>query len=214
MNINKKKFFNFLTGLYQRNKIVILIATAIFLVFLFIGISISYFYSGSTGNLLNAYANALHSVIIEKTTLSIFTHNLKAALYTYLGGVIGIIPAGSLSFNGFFIGAFIGYLTHHSIVSTLGVFSTREFLIYTLPHGIFEIPGFILAGAAGFRLTTLIAGLINSLRNKTHASEHYWKLKDSLALLVISIILILIAAFIEANITPSLGNYLTGLNIT
>jgi uncharacterized membrane protein SpoIIM required for sporulation len=79
-----------------------------------------------------------------------------------------------------------------------------------LPHGIFEISGFIISGAAGFRLTTLVIAV---LKRKNPINEHYWKLKDSLALLAIAIVLLFIAATIEANYSISVGNYITGLNL-
>lgn len=125
--------------------------------------------------------------------------------------MVGIIPAGVLSFNGFIIGAFFGYLINHSYVTAIGTINARDFLIYTLPHGIFEIPGLIIAGTAGFRLTTIIIELIKNTINKNPKNFNNWKIKDSLSLFMVSIILILIAASIEANITPTLGNLLTGL---
>lgn len=98
------------------------------------------------------------------------------------------------------------------MLSSSGGITPLHFLIYTLPHGIFELTGFIIAGAAGFRITTLVGGLIKSLLKGKPIVDQYWKLKDSLTLLLIAIVLLLIAAFIEANITMVLGNYITGLN--
>jgi stage II sporulation protein M len=172
---------------------------------------VGYFFPDFIFNLLNEYVKALLSLHIEKTTLSIFSHNLQAALLNYLGGVVGIIPAGVLSFNGFIIGAFFGYLINHSYVTSIGAINARDFLIYTLPHGIFEILGLIIAGTAGFRLTTIIIELIKNTINKDPKNFNNWKIKDSLSLFMVSIILLLIAASIEANITPTLGNLLKGL---
>lgn len=209
----QSKSLNYFNGLYKRNKIVLIIAAAIFFVFIFIGILTGYSSSDFTGNLLNEYVKAVGRMHIDKTTLSFFIHNLRAALVTFAGGIIGIIPVLTISSNGFLYGAFLGYLIHGSIVSSFGAFTPLDFIIYTIPHGIFEIPGFIISGAAGFRLTTLIMGVLLSIIRKTPLSEHYWKLKDSIALLAVAIVLIFIAAIIEANITLSLGNYITGLNL-
>ncbi|WP_261978772.1 stage II sporulation protein M [Bacillus cereus] len=64
-----------------------------------------------------------------------------------------------------------------------------------LPHGVLEIPVLIIAGAVGFKssdwLITKMLG--NSRKNVT---------KDSLILVMVSVLFILIAGFIEANITP------------
>jgi stage II sporulation protein M len=208
------KCSDFFKGLYNRNKTVLTVSVTIFLAFLFIGILTGYFSSDFIGNLLKTYVNLLYGAHIEISTLSIFMHNLQAALIAYFGGIIGIIPFGVLSFNGFFYGAFLGYLLHGSIVTSSGVLTVGSFIIYTVPHGIFEITGFIISGAAGFRITTLVMGVIKNAIKGKPISDHYWKFKDSLALLAIAIVLIFIAAIIEVNITLSVGNYITNLNLT
>lgn len=208
------KFSGVFKGLYNRNKTILTLSVVLFLGFLFLGVLIGYFSSGYTGRLLNTYFTLLHESHIQINTLSIFLHNLQAALVAYFGGLIGIIPVGVLSANGFLYGAFLGYLIHGPIVTSSGVFTPVHFIVYTLPHGILELPGFIIAGAAGLRLTTLVIGVIKSILRKTPISDHYWKFKDSLVLLAVAIVLIFLAAIIEANITLSLGNYITGFNNT
>jgi uncharacterized membrane protein SpoIIM required for sporulation len=208
------KYSGVFIGLYNRNKTILTLSVVLFLGFLFLGILIGYFSSDYIGHLLNIYVKLLHESHIQINTLSIFFHNLQAALVAYFGGLIGIIPVGVLSANGFIYGAFLGYLIHGPIVTSSGVFTPLHFIVYTLPHGILELPGFIIASAAGFRLTTMVIGLIKSIMRKTPINDHYWKFKDSLILLAIAILLIFIAAIIEANITLSLGNYITGLNLT
>jgi len=216
--VSDNNFWNKYSGvfidLYNRNKTILTLSVVIFFGFLFLGILIGYFSSDFIGNLLKTLVKILHESNIEITTLSLFLHNLQAALIAYFGGIIGIIPLGALSANGFVYGAFLGYLLHNNIVTSSGVLTPGYFIIYTLPHGIFEIPGFIMAGAAGFRLTTMVVGVIKSVMRKTPISDHYWKFKDSLALIAIAIVLIFIAAIIEANITIFVGNYITNLNLT
>lgn len=207
------KYYGFFVGLYNRNKKLLLIAVVIYFASLFIGIFIGYFSTAFTGNFLTSIINKLRGMIIEITTFSILLHNLQSLLFSYFGGLIIIIPIGALAFNGFIYGAFVGYFLHGGVLPNYFVSNPVDFIIYTLPHGIFEIPGFIIAGAAGFRLTTLVIGILESISRKTPISEHYWKLKDSLALLVIAIVLIFIAAIIEANFSVSVGNYFTGLNV-
>jgi len=208
------KYLGVFIDLYNRNKTVLILSVVLFFGFLFLGLLVGYFSSDFIGNLLKTLVKTLHESNIKITTLSLFLHNLQAVLIAYFGGIIGIIPVGALSANGFIYGAFLGYLLHGSIVTSSGVLTPGYFIIYTLPHGIFEIPGFIIAGAAGFRLTTMVMGVIKSMMRKSPISNHYWKFKDSLALLAIAIVLIFIAAIIEANITISVGNYITNLNLT
>ena len=209
----QNRYIRLFIDIYNRNKKILTFAAAIFFVSLIIGIFTGYFLSGLTGHFLTIFIQLLGSQIEKVTTLSIFLHNLQAALFTYFGGIIGIIPAAALFSNGFIYGSFVGYFTHGGILSNYGVNNPVDFIIYTLPHGIFEIPGFIISCAAGFRLTSLVIGVINSMRRKTPVNEHYWKFKDSLTLMVIAIILLSIAAIIEANFSVPVGNYITGLNL-
>ena len=199
-------------NLYSRNKIFLITSAAIFFLSIFMGIIIGYFLPETTGHYLTLQVKELGSHV-EKTTLSIFLNNFKTALFTYAGGLVGIITAGILSINGFLYGAFLGYFAHGGIVNHYGVNTPKDFLIYTVPHGIIEIPALIISGAAGFRLTSAVFGFIKNIMRKKPVDEHYWKLKDSLLLLAVAVILFFVAANIEANITPALGNYITGLNI-
>ncbi|AGK62163.1 hypothetical protein Asulf_02210 [Archaeoglobus sulfaticallidus PM70-1] len=51
----------------------------------------------------------------------------------------------NLSFNGILLGA----LLKKSITNSI---SLQNFLLLVIPHGIFEIPAIIIAGAAGFKI--------------------------------------------------------------
>ncbi len=207
------KYYGYFIGLYNRNKMLLMIAVVIYFASLFVGIFIGYFASGLTGYYLTYIINGLRGIIMEITTLSIFMHNLQSILVTYIGGIILIIPVAALAFNGFIYGAFVGYFMHGNVVNNYLVSNPVDFVIYTLPHGIFEIPSFIIASAGGLRLTTLVIGILTSMGDETPISDHYWKLKDSLVLLAISIVLLFIAAVIEANFSVHIGNYITGLHL-
>ena len=203
--------YNIFNGVYKRNKKLLVVSTVIFFVSLIIGVVIGYIYPDFIGNLLTEFSNELNSQV-DISTLSIFTHNIKTALMVYAGGIIGIVTAALLSVNGFIIGAFLGYFMHGGVINHSGV-TPLVFISYIVPHGIFEIPALIIASAAGFRLTTVVIDLINSLRGKPYVNNDYQKFKDSLALLAVAVILFAIAAVIEANFTMSIGNYITGLNL-
>jgi stage II sporulation protein M len=210
---NKFNFYNLFIDLYNRNKKILITSALIFIIAVLIGILMGYFEPEITKNFLITLLNALRSSHIEKTTISIFLNNFRAALITYTGGVIAIIPAFELFYNGLVYGSFLGYFTHGGVISNYGVSTPTDFLIYTIPHGIFEIPALIISGTAGFRLTTMMISVINSILRKKPFNESYWKLKDSLILFALSIVLFFIAAIIEANITPALGNHITGLTL-
>jgi stage II sporulation protein M len=208
-NNTTNRYYKLFSGLYYRNKNYLILSAALFFLSLGIGLFLGYFLPSSVENFLITIVKTDRMFVRQNgiTTLSILTHNLYSVLITYIGGLIGVITAGILFLNGFIYGSFLGYFAsnHHITSSSIGNVTPQIFLLYTIPHGIFEITGFIIAGAAGFRLTKSI---IDILRSNDPASEYYWEIKDSLYLLGIAIILIVIAAIIEANITLNLGNYI------
>ena len=208
------RYLAFLTGLYQRNKTVLTISTGIFLGFLFLGVLFGYFSSSFIENFLKNLFKLLRETIVEINTLSIFIKNLQAVFIMYVGGIIVIVPVIVLSFNGFILGSFFGCVLHGDLNTATTVLTPWHFIAFTMPHGIFELPALIIAGAAGFRISTLVIGLIKSVIRKKPVSDQYWKFKDSIALLAIAIVLLFIAAIIEANFTGIIGYYLTGLPVT
>jgi uncharacterized membrane protein SpoIIM required for sporulation len=203
---------DYFVGLYHRNVKFIIFSTAIFFIAVVIGGLLGYFLPSSVENFLMTIVKTDQLIAREHgiTTYTILTHNLQSLFITFLGGIIGIITFGTIFLNGFIYGAFLGYLgSSHVTSSTLGPLSPKLFIIYTVPHGIFEITGFIIAGAAGFRLTKIV---YNLLKSDDSVSDHYWEFKDAMALFIIAIVLIVIAAIIEANYTLPLGNYITHLH--
>ena len=172
-----------------------------------------YFIPDVIESFLTSLINQLQGMTVNIDTFSIFLHNLRSMFLTYVGGILGVIPAVMLGGNGFIYGSFVGYFIHGGVLNNYGVSNPLHFIIYTLPHGIFEIPALIIASAAGFRLTSIIIDLINSFRGKPYVNNDYQKFKDSMALLAIAVVLFAIAAVIEANFTISIGNYITGLHL-
>ena len=76
--------------------------------------------------------------------------------------------------------------------------SLNKFLLLVLSHGIFEIPAIIIAGAAGFKIPYEIVRYLAGRKEQILTKDD---IKEYLTLALISIILIVIAAWIEANIT-------------
>jgi len=210
-SISLSEYKGFFKGVYKRNKKLLLLSAAIYFVSLLIGLLIGYLSPDFIGNFVVNTTQQIHSHV-ELTTASIFNNNLQVAIMTYIGGATGIISAGLLFFNGFILGSLVGFLMQGDIVNS-STSNLVDILSYILPHGIFEIPAFIIATAAGFRITSVVIDLINSMRGKPYISDDYQKFKDSMALFAIAVVLLFIAAIIEANFTIPIGNYITGLHV-
>ncbi len=207
----EEKHYGFFTGLYKRNETFLIASAFIFFASMFAG----YFLSGMIDQFLSGTLKSLKEGVnngqIKLTTLSIFANNIKIALFIYGGGIVfGLVSAGYLLFNGLFI----GYAASKFVIG--------DFILYTLPHGVFEIAGIIIAGAAGFRLASCIIHIISDM---THMKKYmpvgdqigqifnvnYEEFKESLTLFVIAAVLIFIAAIIEANFTIGWASYVKGI---
>ena len=204
----RDKHSGFFTGLFRRNEMFFWISAGVFLG----SIAIGYLFSGY----LNAYLSPLLQDFQQKAsdgtlkleTLSLFKNNVTIAAFIYLGGILmGLITLYLLISNG----AFIGYVASK--------YPLGDFIIYTLPHGIFEIIGIIIAGTAGFRLGSIVFNFLNDVTkiksNISFKNQILYLLKanlddfkDSLALFIIAVILLIIAAFIEANLSIAWGQFI------
>jgi stage II sporulation protein M len=123
------------------------------------------------------------------TAISYITHNIGASTPLYFGILsFGLVTLAFIVFDGFTFGSIAA--------ESLGVIGIYKVLILTMPHGIFELPATILAGAAGFKSLEV---LIRHLRGGTFFTRH--DVKDYFKLAVASIILMIIAGIVEANIT-------------
>ncbi|MDI9437641.1 MAG: stage II sporulation protein M [Euryarchaeota archaeon] len=207
----RDKYESYIGGLYRRNERFLIISTVIFFASMFIGYALSGMLAWIMGGVLDNMKRQVGQGELKLTTLSIFLNNFKVILYLYGGGlVLGIITTYLLFYNG----VFIGYAASQYPLS--------NFIVYTIPHGIFEIVGIIVSGAAGFKLAGVVVDIIKGLRHiqpeMSRSNQfnyllkvYYDDFKESLVLLSIAVILLLIGAFIEANFTLTWANYVTGV---
>jgi stage II sporulation protein M len=203
--MDNKRYNRFFGGLYRRNENFILLSAVIFFASMFIG----YIFSGALEQILGGVLKGLEKKVtegeLEINTISLFLNNIKVAIFIYVG--MGVFTAIFLISNG----AFIGYAASQ--------YPLGDFLILTIPHGIFEIAGIIVAGAAGFRLASSVIHILTdiiqiksdiSIRNQLNyiLELNSDELKESLVLFAIAVGLILLAAFIEANLTLVWAKYI------
>ena len=206
---------------FANNKIPLFISVLLFVVPMFIG----YFYANEISSFIQPMVDAFEQKIADGTvtlsTSSLFVNNVTVAIILYalaaLGGIVGAI---TLAENGLFIG-YVGT-----------DFNIWAYLTLTVPHGIFEIPAIIIATAGGFILLIFALRFIWNLISpdisyldifdpyfsdvKITIKQRFYvafkknqdKLKESFIFLCLSVVLLIIAAFIEANITLPLAYWI------
>ncbi|EKF85496.1 stage II sporulation protein M [Methanobacterium formicicum] len=207
----KEKYEGLISGLYNRNETYFILSAMLFIASIFIGYAFAGMLEPILGKMLGDFKRRLVQGELQLTTFSLFANNLKVALLLYGGGLLfGLVTAFYLISNG----VFIGY--------TAAQFQLGDFIIYTLPHGVFEVLGIIIAGAAGFKLGSIVINILKgllklqsdfSMSNQVkYLLEANWDdLKDTLIMMGIAVVLILIAAVIEANFTIAWASYMKGV---
>ncbi|WP_321422292.1 stage II sporulation protein M [uncultured Methanobacterium sp.] len=208
----KEKYEGLIGGLYNRNETFFILSAMIFIASIFIGYAFAGMLEPVLGKMLGDFKRRLVQGELQLTTFSLFANNLKVALLLYGGGLIfGLVTAFYLISNG----VFIGY--------TAAQFQLGDFIIYTLPHGVFEVLGIIIAGAAGFKLGSIVLNILKGLlklqsdfsmsNQLKYLLEANWDdLKDTLIMMGIAVVLIMIAAIIEANFTITWASYMKGVS--
>ncbi len=110
--------------------------------------------------------------------------------------LLGVLSMGTITISNLFAnGLELGFDISEALFSGL---SPSEVIMLVAPHGSLEILGFVLAGSAGIRIP---AGILLYLLKKRDYPIKLDDLKFCYKAASISLILIVIAACIEANIT-------------
>ncbi len=206
--LKKEKYDGFFGGLYRRNETFLMMSAVIMVISIFLGYALASFLSPILGVIFGDFKNRVVQGQIQLTTLSLFANNFKVALFIYVGGLLfGSISVIYLIINGLFI----GYAGTQ--------FPLGDYILYTIPHGIPELIGIIISGAAGFRLASCVYHIFQGLTHmrsdisRTNQFRYILEMNidefwESLKLLGIAVVFLMIAAFIEANISIAWGNYI------
>ena len=124
----------------------------------------------------------------------IFLKNVSVVLFSFaLSPIFCLIPILTLVVNGWTIG-----LISTSVIEERSV---GFLLAGLLPHGIFELPALIIAEAAAlsFGLAVMFSAV-----NRERRAQLLPNLKQNMKYILISLALLLVAAIIEAYLTPIL----------
>ncbi|WP_297982436.1 stage II sporulation protein M [uncultured Methanobrevibacter sp.] len=209
---------------FKNNKLCLFISILIFVIPLLIG----FYYPDSIREyvqpIVDNFEQQIEDGTVTLTTSSLFYNNFKVDLMLYalsaLGAVLGVIL---LANNGLFVGFFQDQI------------DLTSYLLLTVPHGIFEIPAIIISTAGGFVLFVFFLRFIWNIIYPDHSYTDifdpyfsnekigFWqrivasfnanqdKLKESFILLCISVVLLFIAAIIEANFTIPFAEFISNI---
>jgi len=134
--------------------------------------------------------------IDARSVMLIFKNNFQASIVVLFGGIIaGLIPLLSIAFNLFVLGYLFAFLVSVKAEGLL------IFAMTVLPHGIVELPLFLLAASFGLRLGFFW---------KINAPVSDWEkfklcLKDNLKLVPLLALGFLLAAYLEIFVSGRLA---------
>lgn len=130
------------------------------------------------------------------STLALFLNNTRAMILGALYGVIPFLylPALNLGVNAMLLGAFA------AVYSANGL-SLIYYLAGILPHGIFELPALVLSIACGLYLCRTITDYV---RHNTKGAVRSAFANIARVIVINVLPLLLLAAVVEANITPAI----------
>ena len=191
---------------FSENKYALIVSCII----LFLSIIFGYLFQKELYSLLNPVVdnltNQIKSGTIQLTFQSIFFNNLHIIISMFIYGVVFCFSGLILGFNGFFTGYYVA--TSNNIFTTL---------LLIVPHGIFEFSSCIIACMSGFVLFNFFFKLIKELLTQKEDSIKkliekaidlsYPKLKQSILLFLISVILMAIAGVIEVYFTVPIAQF-------
>jgi len=134
------------------------------------------------------------------TTTGLALNNLVAMLVLLLGSVsVGLVTVLGLVLNGVVIGAVVG----------IAVQQVDPVVVVALiaPHGIIEIPALLIVSAVGLRFGRLTVRYIRGLEDRLVTRQ---ELREAGWLVATASVMIVVAAYIEANITLELAERVAG----
>ena len=184
-------------NLFQRNIFLLTFSTMIYLIGFTSGCLLLHFFNINPSS-LEVFSSFENTLIFEDspTTLAILQNNARIILFLISGSFLaGLTTFMNLIFNGYFFGLFLMDCTQSGMQIT-------TVLALTIPHVVFELPAIWVAGAAGFKVPY---ELIRYFLGKKEHILNKQEINDFLMLAVTALVLIVIAAFVEANITMKIA---------
>lgn len=179
-----------LVDFVKKNMVYVLVALSFYGVGIGVGHHIGHSFSFLTDEIMMLVSNKWESGLVLGPYISIplidliyyFSNNSMVGINLGLSGLfLGIPSMTGVAFNGLIIGLFYG------------LFSTKIATAFLVVHGVFECTALVLATAAGIRLG---AGFIKDFANINEILE------ETIKVLLATLLLIGIAAFLEAFISP------------
>ena len=204
MTVNFMEIFTkeYVKEYFKRNKNLILISILVLVLSSIFGMLISEYIKQAIMTVLHEMVNNFpQNQGVIKEAVYLFFNNMRVDMLVILFGIFfSVISIAITISNGIIIG----------FTSTL--VNPTAFIVGIFPHGIFELSASVIALTCAFIITKFEIRIIKGLIDK-HVKEEFhdniFMIKDIILSIIIVIILLALAAIIEAGITPILLRMIT-----
>ena len=208
------QFKNLLMESLRDNKKLIIGLYALFIIVFIIAWIYSSAHAAEMISTMQAANDTASSVGLSSSLspVDLFIHNEGGGIFTYIAsiffGIFAIIMVIYNAFNTGILGPIIGHFAPGGGL---------QYIIYLIPHGIFEITATVLQSVAGILLFMFIYKFIRAIIGKETQglSESFEVAKkpliQSLVIMVFAAILLLIAALIEAYLSVPISELFFGV---
>jgi len=192
--------FNSFWGYLAEIRPHLLVSGALYLAALAMGYGYAFLYPEKAQGVFEALRGMIAQRITDPSALSmtyaIFRNNLLASFIIMSAGLgLGVLSVTGIMFNGVLLGMVVYVVKSESVLLLFAI----------LPHGIIELPIFLISAAIGLRLGQEV---LNKLRRKGEPSIIKELKKGLIFYLRWVVPLLLLAALIEATISMRIAQLL------
>ena len=201
-----KQFYNEVKLAFLENKSAILISFFILFFSLILGYLLEPYLYSYLNPVVDDLTQKVQTGVIQLTFTDIFLNNVIIIIQMFIYGLFLCVSVLILAYNGFFVGYYV------AISDNL-----YKVLAMLIPHGIFELTSCVLACSSGLVLFNFLfrflykSYLKEDLSLKEAFNKNLDKLKKAIIIFLVSVVLMVIAGFIEAYLTIPIAYFLLGL---
>lgn len=189
---------------FLENKLAIFISLFILIFSLILGYLLEPYLYAYLNPAVENLTQKVETGVIQLTFEDIFLNNILIIIRMFVYGLFFCLCIFLLAYNGFFIGYYVAIQDD--------LFRVLAMLV---PHGIFELTSCALACSSGLVLFNFLIRFFKSyLKEDLALKESFFnnldKLKQSIIIFLISVVLMIAAGFVEVYLTIPIAHFLLG----
>ena len=200
-----KQYYSEVKVAFLENKSAIFISFFILIFSLILGYFLEPYLYSYFNPVVDDLTQKVQTGVIQLTFADIFFNNVLIIFQMFVYGLLFCLSVFVLAYNGFFVGYYVAVQDNFFRVIAMLV-----------PHGIFELTSCALACSSGLVLFNFLFRLFKSylkedLTLKNSFNKNFDKLKQAIIIFLVSLVLMIIAGFVEAYLTIPIAHFLLGV---